>query len=77
MLGYYETDKESGGLMYDVIRSMKKIALLRTEVGISNEKILTQFKGLAVLLSKKLNECKMAALGDDRHYNDPDNGVIG
>ena len=77
MLGYYETDKQSGGLMYDVVRAMKKIALLRTEIGISNEKILTQFKGLAVLLSKKLNECKMGTLGNDRHYNDPENGVLG
>ena len=77
MLGYYETDKQAGGLMYDVTRAMKKIALLRTEIGISNEKILTQFKGLAVLLSKKLNECKMTAFGDDRHYNDPENGVLG
>ena len=77
MLGYYETNEKSASLMDTIIYTTKKIALLRKEVGISNEKILTQFKGLAVLLSKKLNECKMTALGDDRHYNDPENGVIG
>ena len=77
MLGYYETNEKSASLMDRIIQMTKTIALLRKETGINNEKILTQFKGLAVLLSKKLNECKMTVLGDDRHYNDPENGVIG